>query len=549
MNQKTPGQQPKNNQLLIIGLILAVSGVGLGLINPLLYLLSVLGLVLVFLSYRQPGIPQEMDHSDLQARVTQLEEEVALIDEEYKHQQEDYEQKKEENRQQLKILKQEISQIQNDYQEAFKLFEGSENQLWEQEKTLDESKNSLQAQMVTLENMKEQLKITAEELHAYPDEIKDIHIKEEESRLQEIQEQIDRLNERKETVLGQYEAEDLYDLTRLENNIQAMKKKLADSRADLQKKTEDQEAIQKQAEDKISDVLNKLSVFEAVDNLEAAQALVNQLDNKREELSHLQVQAQTEKANQSDLEKSYSLDELKEQQSDIEKLLEDVALTSDTTEELENKLDQINDRLHESDKEISKTETGVIERYRDKANVSQIESEMAHYQDKERKWQEVYDDLERAEKYLEEAFEEMQSDFSPIVNEKTSKNFSQLTGGKYSEVKVTKDFAVSIEDHETQDLQLWEYMSTGTIDQIYLSLRLAISEIIAEEEGQLPLFLDDVFAQYDDERAKNGLTMLAALSKQAGDHQILLFTCHRRIAEGGAEIDGVRVNQQLIENQ
>lgn len=143
----------------------------------------------------------------------------------------------------------------------------------------------------------------------------------------------------------------------------------------------------------------------------------------------------------------------------------------------------------------------------------------------------------------------MQTGFSPIVNEKTSENFSKLTGGKYSEVKVSKDFDVSIEDHETENLQLWEYMSTGTIDQIYLSLRLAISEIIAEEEGQLPLFLDDVFAQYDDGRAKNGLSMLAGLAGQRGDHQILLFTCHQRIVDWGAEIEGVAVNCQLVENQ
>lgn len=549
MNQKTSDPQPQNNQLLIIGLILAVAGIGLGLLNPLLYLLTVLGVILVILAYRQAMPSQEVDPADLQAQVTQLEEEMASADEGYKQQQEVYEQKEEENRQLLASLEEGIRQVQQDYEEASRIFEAGQEELEALEKTFQESENHLNNHRHTFTYLEKELASVREELKAYPDAVKEKDIREEKDRLQEMQEEVDSLTQRKSEVLSQYGAQDLYDLTRLENDIQTLKKTLAECQVDLEKKIQRQQVIQTQVEDKTSELFSQLSVFEPTASLEAAQLLVKQLDEQREQLSNLLAQAHTLEANQSDLEKSYSLAELQDQRSKIEEQLENVELTSDTTEELEEELEQIHDRLHEIDKEISKTETEVIERYRDKANVSQIESQLAYHQEKERKWQEVYDDLERAEKYLEEAFGEMQTGFSPIVNEKTSENFSKLTGGKYSEVKVTKDFDVSIEDHETQDLKLWEYMSTGTIDQIYLSLRLAISEIIAEEEGQLPLFLDDVFAQYDDGRAKNGLTMLAELSEQKGDHQILLFTCHQRIADWGAEIEGVAVNCQLVENQ
>ena len=549
MNQKTSDRQPKNKPLLIAGVALTLAGVGLGLVNPYLYLLAALGLILAFLSYRQSGAPQKIEHSDLEERVKKLNEEVALAEKEYRRQQEDYELKEEENRQLLEALEEDIGKLQTESQEALRTVERDKEYLFDLEKNFSKTENSQQDQSNELKYLEEQLNAAHKELNAYPDEIKDIDMKEEASHLQEMQEKIDGLNERKDAVLDQYAVEDLYDLTRLENKIQTTKKELGDCRANLEKKSRHQKTIHKQEKDKRLDLFNKLSVFEKIENLQDAQDLVSRLDDKREQLSQLQVQAQTEKANQSELEKSYSLDELKEQREDIEKQLKDVNLTSETTEELESQLDQVTDRLHEIDKEISKTETEVIERFRDKANVSQIESELAHYQGKERKWQGIYEDLERSEKYLEEAFEEMQTGFSPIVNQKTSEIFNKLTGGKYSEVKVSKDFDVSIEDHETQDLKLWEYMSTGTIEQIYLSLRLAISEIIAEEEGHLPLFLDDIFAQYDDERARNGLRMLAELSKQAGDHQILLFTCHHRITEWGREVEDITVNQQLINNQ
>ena len=69
-------------------------------------------------------------------------------------------------------------------------------------------------------------------------------------------------------------------------------------------------------------------------------------------------------------------------------------------------------------------------------------------------------------------------------------------------------------------------MSAGTEDQIYFSVRLAVSRIFFEEN--MPLFLDDSFAFYDDERLARTLRWLG---ERSGFTQILLFTCHHREAE------------------
>jgi len=66
-------------------------------------------------------------------------------------------------------------------------------------------------------------------------------------------------------------------------------------------------------------------------------------------------------------------------------------------------------------------------------------------------------------------------------------------------------------------------LSAGTIEQIYLALRLAISRIIFKEE-KMPLLLDDTFAYYDEERLSATLEYLA----KEKDRQILIFTCHKR---------------------
>ncbi|MPN21466.1 hypothetical protein SDC9_168846 [bioreactor metagenome] len=78
-----------------------------------------------------------------------------------------------------------------------------------------------------------------------------------------------------------------------------------------------------------------------------------------------------------------------------------------------------------------------------------------------------------------------------------------------------------------------DYFSAGTKDQIYLSLRLALLDMLEGETQKLPLILDDAFCQFDDGRLKNALVSLA----QAGcSRQVILFTCHTRETEYLEEI-------------
>ena len=67
---------------------------------------------------------------------------------------------------------------------------------------------------------------------------------------------------------------------------------------------------------------------------------------------------------------------------------------------------------------------------------------------------------------------------------------------------------------------IWNF-SDGTIDQMYLSLRLAAADAISESES-LPIMVDEAFAFYDEERIGSTFELLHDLS---ADHQIIIFTC------------------------
>lgn len=67
---------------------------------------------------------------------------------------------------------------------------------------------------------------------------------------------------------------------------------------------------------------------------------------------------------------------------------------------------------------------------------------------------------------------------------------------------------------------------SGTIDQLYLSLRISsINELTPEN---MPIILDETFAFFDEKRLEN---VLRFLNENYGDKQIIILTCTMRECE------------------
>ena len=67
---------------------------------------------------------------------------------------------------------------------------------------------------------------------------------------------------------------------------------------------------------------------------------------------------------------------------------------------------------------------------------------------------------------------------------------------------------------------LWR--SDGTVDQLYLALRLAVAE---ELTPGAPLILDDALVRFDDDRLKNAMEVLEEAGK---NRQVIVFSCQNR---------------------
>lgn len=132
-----------------------------------------------------------------------------------------------------------------------------------------------------------------------------------------------------------------------------------------------------------------------------------------------------------------------------------------------------------------------------------------------------------AEATLLESFAEVRRSYGSILEKKASEIFGRITGGKYGSMGISKSFDISVEEAENFGSRELGFLSSGTADQAYLSLRLAVSQLICEGEA-LPIMLDDALAQYDDERAKTALEFLA---EYASASQVIMFTCHKSICD------------------
>lgn len=127
---------------------------------------------------------------------------------------------------------------------------------------------------------------------------------------------------------------------------------------------------------------------------------------------------------------------------------------------------------------------------------------------------------------LRDSFAELRRGYGSALEQKAGEIFKGLTGGGYESMQISKSFDISVEKSGVFGGKESAYLSAGTYDQAYLSLRLALSALIFENAEGLPVLLDDALTQYDDKRAETALKYLKEYSK---DGQIIMFTCHRAL--------------------
>lgn len=136
---------------------------------------------------------------------------------------------------------------------------------------------------------------------------------------------------------------------------------------------------------------------------------------------------------------------------------------------------------------------------------------------------------------LERAYDKMRKEITPKFTKNLSSIVGKLSDGKYNKINFIDGEGLIVE------LENGEYinanrLSVGTIDQLYLSLRLSAMQEITKEK--MPIILDETFAYYDNSRLEN---ILKYIDKEFKENQIIIFSCSNREKEI-FEKNGIKYN-------
>lgn len=129
--------------------------------------------------------------------------------------------------------------------------------------------------------------------------------------------------------------------------------------------------------------------------------------------------------------------------------------------------------------------------------------------------------IRKALEVLNECSEKVRRNLKPRLAEKMSAAAGNLTG-KYEQITAGIDDKGLMVSKEDGNMIPVSSLSGGTIDQVYLALRLAMTDLLSENMEPLPVILDEAFSQYDDDRIHLAANYLGSGSS---DKQIILMTC------------------------
>ncbi|HHV62013.1 MAG TPA: AAA family ATPase [Firmicutes bacterium] len=152
-----------------------------------------------------------------------------------------------------------------------------------------------------------------------------------------------------------------------------------------------------------------------------------------------------------------------------------------------------------------------------------VQAELAEVEGRLRDLEARHSGVIMAIETLTEAIAEVQRNLVPAIETRTGEILGRLTGGRHRRVELSLD-ASDLEVHLVQQgtgrLNADLHLSSGTRDQLYFGIRIALAEILTAGR-EFPIILDDPFITFDDTRFKKAISFLGEL---ASTHQVIYVT-------------------------
>lgn len=200
----------------------------------------------------------------------------------------------------------------------------------------------------------------------------------------------------------------------------------------------------------------------------------------------------------------------------------DVEMTGVEAMEIKQRLDELDEIIPELRGDINRLEGGIEEMKRHKLNPVEVKEKIDRLEREKKRIQTKIQALDLAKKYLQEAEEQVHSEISPTLSKFVEGSIKKITHGRYQKAVVTPDLDIKVKIPETEKMESIRVidLSKGTKEQIYLTIRIAISDILSDHR-KLPMFFDEAFVNFDPKRFSQAMELLKKLSKR---NQMIFLT-------------------------
>lgn len=256
----------------------------------------------------------------------------------------------------------------------------------------------------------------------------------------------------------------------------------------------------------LAEVTDEEAFYQKASQLELKQELIAKKEKIREQFSSVFTQLEWENL----VKASLNARDLEVKHHDLKKAIAEIDM------KIEEKRQQLADvqALLENMESSEAYSTSLHRFYIEQEKLNELAKEWAIYK--------------TAKEMLAEAKRNYRDNYLLDVMNKMSTYIAILTDGAYVTVfPPGKEPYFTVEASDKIRYTVSE-LSQGTIDQLYVALRLAISEVTSKT-NRLPFMIDDAFVHFDTARTKRMLQILETIADSG--QQILLFTCKREIAD------------------
>jgi uncharacterized protein YhaN len=237
----------------------------------------------------------------------------------------------------------------------------------------------------------------------------------------------------------------------------------------------------------------------------------------------------------------HDLDEIRTRIEEAEAAGEDWVIDDDALARTRARQEEMTQKIEDLSRRAEGLEKDMAHR-REGATVDEVEGELRAVRDRIEEATRERDRLWLMAALLRQAERRFREDHQPDILRDAGAHLEAITGGRYARLLVDEDrsratFRLKGPEYPGP-MEVGEPVSTGTREQVYLALRLAVLDHLDRGGERMPFFMDETVVNWDPERRARTFGLLSDVARR---RQVFFFTCHDRMARELEERGGRRL--------